>query len=327
MYTHVTPHMTLLIPRDITRHASGTNTPHITLLSHVPDSHIASHDASHMSSVTWGASYEAISGYMPQKQILLIWRSYAHIHTRDAWDMPQKQTLLIWEVSVRWGVSSDTCGQARAWPHVSCLVSWLTRQHETTKLEPCLVSCLVSWPHVSSHDSHDNKHSSYDTPESCLLIWRNMRRHDSSYHCIRRHMRIVCVSCRETRLLLSLPHDSHDNKHSAYDTPESCLLIWGNMRRYDSSYRLIRVSESMGLFCRILSLLWDSFAKETCNLKEPTNRVLEDSILEDRERICVSTHTCSTHLRLETRVVSRVTHTTHYVWLIHICDMAYLYMY
>jgi len=181
--------------------------------------------------------------------------------------------------------------------------------------------------HVSSHDSHDNKHSAYDTPESCLLIWRNMRRHDSSYHCIRRHMRIVCVSCRETRLLLSLPHDSHDNKHSAYDTPESCLLIWGNMRRYDSSYRLIRVSESMGLFCRILSLLWDSFAKETCDLKEPTNRVLEDSILEDRERICVSTHTCSTHLRLETRVVSRVTHTTHYVWLIHICDMAYLYMY
>jgi len=33
--------------------------------------------------------------------------------------------------------------------------------------------------------------------------------------------------------------------------------------------RLLKIK---GLFCRILSVLWDSFAIETCNFKEPTNR-------------------------------------------------------
>jgi len=33
-----------------------------------------------------------------------------------------------------------------------------------------------------------------------------------------------------------------------------------------------RLLEIIGLFCRILSLLQDSFAKETYHFKEPTNR-------------------------------------------------------
>ena len=33
-----------------------------------------------------------------------------------------------------------------------------------------------------------------------------------------------------------------------------------------------RLLEIIGLFCRILSLLWVSFAKETYHFKEPTNR-------------------------------------------------------
>ena len=33
-----------------------------------------------------------------------------------------------------------------------------------------------------------------------------------------------------------------------------------------------RLLKIIGLFCRIQSLLWGSFAKETYNLKEPTNR-------------------------------------------------------
>ena len=33
-----------------------------------------------------------------------------------------------------------------------------------------------------------------------------------------------------------------------------------------------RLLEITGLFCRISSLLWGSFAKETYNFKEPTNR-------------------------------------------------------
>jgi len=33
-----------------------------------------------------------------------------------------------------------------------------------------------------------------------------------------------------------------------------------------------RLLKMIGLFCRILSLLWVSFAKETYHFKEPTNR-------------------------------------------------------
>jgi len=32
-----------------------------------------------------------------------------------------------------------------------------------------------------------------------------------------------------------------------------------------------RINKMIGLFCRILSLLWGSFAKETCNFIDPTN--------------------------------------------------------
>jgi len=35
-----------------------------------------------------------------------------------------------------------------------------------------------------------------------------------------------------------------------------------------------RLLEIIGFFCRISSLLQGSFAKETCNFKEPTNRSL-----------------------------------------------------
>ena len=33
-----------------------------------------------------------------------------------------------------------------------------------------------------------------------------------------------------------------------------------------------RLLNMIGLFCKILSLLWVSFAKETYHFKEPTNR-------------------------------------------------------
>ena len=33
-----------------------------------------------------------------------------------------------------------------------------------------------------------------------------------------------------------------------------------------------RLLKIIGLLCRISSLLWDSFAKETCAFREPTNR-------------------------------------------------------
>ena len=46
------------------------------------------------------------------------------------------------------------------------------------------------------------------------------------------------------------------------------------MRRV-SWYRVATISrflKMIGLFCKISSLLWGSFAKETYNFKEPTNR-------------------------------------------------------
>ena len=35
---------------------------------------------------------------------------------------------------------------------------------------------------------------------------------------------------------------------------------------------IAKLLKIIGLFCKISSLLWGSFAKETCNFKEPTNR-------------------------------------------------------
>jgi len=44
-----------------------------------------------------------------------------------------------------------------------------------------------------------------------------------------------------------------------------CLYVYG----LATISRLLKI---VGLFCRISSLLWGSFAKETYNFKEPTNR-------------------------------------------------------
>jgi len=37
-------------------------------------------------------------------------------------------------------------------------------------------------------------------------------------------------------------------------------------------YEVRRIDQIIGLFCRIAALLYGSFAKETCNLIDPTNQ-------------------------------------------------------
>jgi len=76
-----------------------------------------------------------------------------------------------------------------------------------------------------------------------------------------------------------------------------------------------RVLKIIGLFCRISSLLQGSFATETCNFKEPTNRSHPISVLSVSvfcsQNICFcilkSSHTC------QDRVVV-VSHTLELSW-------------
>ena len=51
-------------------------------------------------------------------------------------------------------------------------------------------------------------------------------------------------------------------------TPVSACTMW----RYGVA-TVSRIDKIIGLFCRILSLLWGSFAKEAYDLIDPTNRI------------------------------------------------------
>ena len=68
-----------------------------------------------------------------------------------------------------------------------------------------------------------------------------------------------------------------------------CWVLLGRKKRTGRqnflSYRVASISrllKMIGLFCRILSLLWVSFAKETYLFKEPTNRSHPISLLGNR---------------------------------------------
>jgi len=63
----------------------------------------------------------------------------------------------------------------------------------------------------------------------------------------------------------------------------------------------------IGLFCRILSLLWVSFAKETYHFKEPTNRSHPIHVSTVRSEV----HMAHTHMYPQLDVSC--------TWRIHIC--------
>jgi len=75
----------------------------------------------------------------------------------------------------------------------------------------------------------------------------------------------------------------------------------------------------IGLFCRISSLLWGSFAKETHNLVDPTNR--SHAIVDARTTSCVDDQR-STNYVVDQRVPLLICAT----WLIDICDMTHSYV-
>ena len=63
-----------------------------------------------------------------------------------------------------------------------------------------------------------------------------------------------------------------------------------------------RLLKIIGLFCRILSLLWGSFAKETYNFKELTNRShpIHTYVYYMQVYICVNLHVNThTHIRIQ----------------------------
>ena len=107
-----------------------------------------------------------------------------------------------------------------------------------------------------------------------------------------------------------------------------------------------RLLKMIGLFCRILSLLWVSFAKETYHFKEPTNRshpIVSLHVVSHSTqcRMCdislSRTHSYVSHNSFVcvTRLI-RMCHTTHsYVWhdsfvcvtrLIRMCHTTHSYV-
>jgi len=80
------------------------------------------------------------------------------------------------------------------------------------------------------------------------------------------------------------------------------------------------------LFCRISSLLWGSFAKETYNCEEPTNRrypmwrihVWYDAFIWQSSRVCmrIMRATCSVHV---SHSILSCTHVWTYDMILHTC--------
>jgi len=70
-----------------------------------------------------------------------------------------------------------------------------------------------------------------------------------------------------------------------------------------------RLLKIIGLFCRISSLLYGSFAKETCHFKEPTNRSQPTAASSERATpvlVCTCMHT-HTHTPTTTRKMLQTT--------------------
>jgi len=67
-----------------------------------------------------------------------------------------------------------------------------------------------------------------------------------------------------------------------FRTDSVCLICCGVAT-------ISRLLKMIGLFCRILSLLWVSFAKETYHFKEPTNR---SHPMCDFSTVCVRVYVC-----------------------------------
>jgi len=113
-----------------------------------------------------------------------------------------------------------------------------------------------------------------------------------------------------------------DTKHS---------YVWYTMHSY-VWYGVATISKLLkiiGLFCRISSLLWGSFAKETYNCKEPTNRRYPIW----RIHMCGMTHSfgkalvcacesCVRHVVCMCRILScRVRMCEHMIWyFIRVCE-------
>ena len=120
--------------------------------------------------------------------------------------------------------------------------------------------------------------------ESCLLI-------ESSVNVIYLHVKCVQQVRAETTAAATYDsttyttwHTTYHIRHTPHDIPHTTYHIRHTTQRhtphdiphtthhiphtaYDS-----RACSAFGLFCRILSFSQGSFAKETYNLKEPTNR-------------------------------------------------------
>ena len=145
------------------------------------------------------------------------------------------------------------------------------------------------------------------------LIW--MGRHISicdMTHSYVWHDSFICVTW-----LIHIWHMCH--KHTNGPSWVCC----GKRRRL-YSYGVARISRLLkiiGLFCRISSLLYGTFAKETNNVKEPTNHSHPICVFDTFPCVIWRIHMCDmTH--------SHVWHDSFIcvTWLVHMCGMTHSYV-
>jgi len=76
-------------------------------------------------------------------------------------------------------------------------------------------------------------------------------------------------------LYLTCYHESCHTNVTMRRTLHTCVLVCVSVLNCLTCYGVATISrllKMIGIFCRILSLLWVSFAKETYHFEEPTNR-------------------------------------------------------
>jgi len=124
---------------------------------------------------------------------------------------------------------------------------------------------------------------------SCLCVWVCVHTKEKDLRCVQVRRALEVPWCargwrdHHERLIHMSDeihsHISHVHIHKIFtftlhssSTCVTWLVQMCNRQAYYGVATISRLLKMIGLFCRILSLLWVSFAKETYHFKEPTNR-------------------------------------------------------
>ena len=148
------------------------------------------------------------------------------------------------------------------------------------------VTCLMTC-HMNS--SHEQWHVSWTVAVTCLMNSCTCdMSHEQLYHKLMTHVTCLMVDMSQQHVTATV----HEFMIHVTRLMNSCIY-------HALSYGVAtvsRIDQIIGLFCRILSLLSGSFAKETCNSIDPTNQRHPIDAYGDEMLMRHVTSTCSWHM-------------------------------